>query len=316
MLLAALLLCSGPLPAQTYPTKPVRLVIPFPAGSSSNDIIGRAVAQRLSEALGQQVVVDNRAGAGGNIGSEAVAKASPDGYTLLLGINGPIAISPSIYPKLGYDSLRDLAPIALIAVVPYLIVVNPAVPANNIKELIALAKAKPGQVHFSSTGSGGTPHLCGELLKSMAGIDLVHVPYKGGAPAVIDTIGGQVQMYCTGVTSVVPHIKSGKLRAIGMATLQRSALMPDLATVNEQGVPGFDVSSWMGLMAPAKTPPAIIRRLYDETAKVLASADMKNFILGQGSEPALKDPEQFRAYIKAEIAKWAKVVKAANIKLD
>ena len=302
--------------AQSYPVRPVRLIIPFAAGSSSNDILGRALAQKLGDALGQQVVVDNRAGAGGNLGSEIAAKSPPDGYTILLGINGPMAISPSVYPQLGYDPLKDLAPIARFAVVPYSIILNPAVAANTIGELIALAKAKPGQLNFGSSGSGGTPHLCGELLKTMAGIDMVHVPYKAGAPAVIDLVGGQVQMYCAGLTAVLPLVKSGKLRVIAATTLNRSPLMPDMPTVHESGVSGFDVSSWIGVLAPAKTPAPVIRRLYEEIARIVNDPEMKNFILSQGSEPGLMDPAQFGAYMKAEVAKWAKVVKSANVRPD
>ena len=313
------LLCAAAInfaAAQPYPSKPIRLIIPYPAGSSSNDIIGRVLAQRLSGALGQQVVVDNRAGAGGNLGSEMGAKAAPDGYTLLLGTNGPLAISPSVYSKLGYDSVRDLAPIAMVALVPYVVIVHPSVPATNVRELIALAKSKPGQLYFGSTGSGGTPHLCFELFKHMAGIDIVHVPYKGGAPAMNDLLGGQVQMYCTGVTAALQFVKAGRLRAIGMATLKRSELLPELATISEQGLAGFDVASWISIHGPAKLPQPIVQRLYQEIAKIVESPDMRQYILGQGSQPALMDPQQLDAYLRAEIAKWAKVVKAANVRLD
>jgi tripartite-type tricarboxylate transporter receptor subunit TctC len=302
-------------PAQSYPSRPVRLVIPYPAGSSSNDIIGRALAQRLGDALGQQVVVDNRPGAGGNVGSEMVARATPDGYTLLIATNGPQGIAPNVF-KLGYDVQRDLAPVALLANVPYMLVVHPGVAARGVQELVSLAKAKLGSLHFASTGNAGTPHLCGELFKTMAGIDIVHVPYKGGAPAMIDTIGGQTQLYCAGVTALTPHLKAGRLRPIGMATLKRSPIAPETPTIAEQGLAGFDVASWIGLMAPAKTPPAVIQRLYDETAKVVRSAEMQSFILGQGSEPMLLDPPGFRAYLAAEIAKWGKVVSAAKLRLD
>jgi tripartite-type tricarboxylate transporter receptor subunit TctC len=302
--------------AQTYPSHPIRLIIPFAAGSSSNDILGRALAQRLSAALGQQVVVDNRSGTGGNLGSELAAKSPPDGYTLLLGVNGPLAISPSVYSNLGYDPVRDLAPVARFAVVPYALIVHPSVPANNVRELIALARAKPGQLNFASSGSGGTPHLCGELLKTMAGIDMVHVPYKAGAPAVVDLAGGQVQLYCAGFTAVLPLVKARKLRLIAATTLTRSALLPELPTAHESGLPGFDVSSWMGIFAPAKTPAPVIRRLYGEIAGIVNDPEMKNFILSQGSEPGLMDPAAFGAYLKAEIAKWAKVVKTANVKPD
>ena len=302
--------------AQTYPSHPIRLIVPYPPGSSTNDILGRALALRLTDALGQQVVVDNRSGASGNVGSEMAAKAPPDGYTLLIGVAGPLAVGPSVYHNLGYDPVKDLAPIARVATVPYVMVVNPSVPAGNVKELIALAKAKPGRLNFASSGSGGSPHLCGELFKSMAGIDIVHVPYKGAALGVIDVLSGQVQIFCTGLTALTQHIKAGKLRPIGMASLNRSALMPELPTISEQGLTGFEVNSWTGLLAPAKTPEPIIRRLYDEVARIVNSAEMKTFLFNQGAEPALMDPAQFGAYLKADIAKWAKVVKTAGVKVD
>jgi len=301
--------------AQKYPDRPIRLVIPYPAGASSNDIIGRALAQRLSEQLGQQVVVDNRPGAGGNVGSAMASRATPDGYTILLATNGPQGIAPNIF-KLDYDVLRDLTPIAMVANVPYIMVVNPSVPAKNVSELIALARAKPGQLHFASTGNAGTPHLCFELFKTMAKVDIVHVPYKGGAPAVVDTIGGQTQLYCSGVTAVGPHIKTGKLRAFAMATLKRSAVMPDVPTAAEQGLAGFDVSSWIGIMAPTGTPAPIVQRLHAEIVRAVDHPDMKSFILTQGSEPMLMDPKGFGAFMSAEIAKWGKVVKAAGLRLD
>jgi tripartite-type tricarboxylate transporter receptor subunit TctC len=302
--------------AQAYPTRPVKLIIPFAAGSSSNDILGRQLAQRLSEAMGQQFVVENRPGAGGNLGSEVAAKSPPDGYTLLLGINGPLAISPSVYEKLGYDPVRDLAPVARFVVVPYALFIHPSVPAKNLKEFIALAKARPGELNFASSGNGGTPHLCGELLKTMAGINIVHVPYKAGAPAVMDLVGGQMQMYCSGITAVLQLVNAGKLRAISTATPNRSALLPGVPNAAESGLPGFDVASWIAVFAPAKTPEPVIRRLYDEIARVANDPEMQKSIVAQGAEPALLDPAQMGAYLKAEIAKWAKVVKAANVRPD
>ena len=309
------LMVVGPASAQDYPAKPIRLVVPFPAGSSSNDIIARMLAERLSTILGQRMLVENRPGAGGNVGSEFVAKAAPDGYTLLVATNGPQAIAPNVF-KLNYDNQKDLTPIAMVANVPYMLVVHPSLPAKNVREFIALAKSRPGQLLFASSGNAGTPHLCWELLKSMAKIDIVHVPYKGGAPAMMDTVGGQTQMYCSGMIAVSPQIKAGKLRPIGMATLQRSTVMPEIPTVAEQGLPGFNVASWFGIMAPANTPGAIVQRLYGEIAKITETADMKKFLLSQGAEPMVMDPPKFSAFLRVETEKWGKVVKGANLKLD
>jgi len=313
--LSLALLIGGPASPQEYPMKPVRLIVPYPAGSSSNDIIARLLAERLSPALGQRVLVENRAGAGGNVGSEYVAKAAPDGYTLLVATNGPQAIAPHVF-KLNYDNQKDLTPVAMVANVPYMMVVHPSLPARNVRELIALAKARPGQLLFASSGNAGTPHLCWELLKSMAKIDMIHVPYKGGAPAMMDTVGGQTQMYCSGMIAVSPQIKAGKLRPIGMATLQRSPTMPEIPTVAEQGLPGFNVASWFGIMAPANTPSAIVQRLYGEIAKITETADMKKFLLTQGAEPMVMDPPKFSEFLRVETEKWGKVVKGANLKLD
>ena len=313
--LSVVLMLAGPGWAQDYPAKPVRLIVPYPAGSSSNDIIARVLAERLSTALSQRVLVENRPGAGGNVGSEFVAKAPPDGYTLLVATNGPQAIAPNVF-KLNYDNQKDLTPVAMVANVPYMMVVHPSLPARNVRELIALAKSRPGQLLFASSGNAGTPHLCWELLKSMAKIDIVHVPYKGGAPAMMDTVGGQTQMYCTGLVAASPQIKARKLRPIGMATLERSPVMPEIATVAEQGLPGFNVASWFGIMAPANTPTPIVQRLYGEIAKITESAEMKKFLLTQGAEPMLMDPPKFSEFLRVETEKWGKVVKSANLKLE
>jgi tripartite-type tricarboxylate transporter receptor subunit TctC len=301
--------------AQDYPVKPVRLIVPYPAGSSSNDIIARALAEQMSVVLKQRVLVENRSGAGGNVGSEYVAKAAPDGYTLLVATNGPQAIAPSVF-KLNYDNQKDLAPIAMIANVPYMLMIHPSLPAKNVRELIALAKARPGQLLFASSGNAGTPHLCWELFKSMAQIDIRHVPYKGGAPAMMDTVAGQTQMYCSGLIAGGPQMKAGRLRALGMGTLTRSPVMPEVPTIAEQGLPGFNVGSWFGIMAPANTPAPVAQRLYGEIAKIVESADMKKFLLTQGAEPMLMDPPKFSEFLRAETEKWAKVVKAAKLKLD
>ena len=299
--------------SQAYPNRPIRLIVPYPPGASSNDILGRGIALRLTNVLGQQVVVDNRSGASGTLGSEIAARSAPDGYTLLMAVAGPISVGPSVYPNLTYDPVRDFAPVAVFATVPYVMTVGPSVPATNIKELIALAKAKPGQLTFGSSGNGGSPHLCGELFKTMAGVDMIHIPYKGGALAVADVVGGRVQMLCTGMVALSGHIKSGKLRAIGMATLERSAALPDLPSISEQGLKGFDVNSWSGIIAPAKTPRAIVNRLYEATEQVVKSPEFVTFLEGQGAEPLLMKPEQFAAYIKVEVARWGKVVRAAKV---
>ena len=303
-------------PAGVWPTKPVRVIIPFPPGSSTNDILGRALAQRLSEALGQQFVVDNRPGVGGNLGSEMGAKAVPDGYTLLIGTNGPIGISPHIYKTLGYDPLRDLAPITLYAMVPYAIIVNASVKANNINELIALAKAQPGKLLYASSGSGGTPHLCMEMFKRQAGIDITHVPYKGGAPATIDLLAGQVQVFCPGLPPVLPHIKSGKLKALAITMPKRTQYLPDVPTATEQGHPQLDVNSWVGLLAPAKTPPAIIEKLHAAITRIMATPEMKTHVVNNGADPMALGPKAFGEFLQAESAKWAQVAKAANLRID
>src|SRR5687767_7752111 len=310
---ALMLACAAS--AQEYPVKPVRLVVPFPAGSSSNDIIARMLAERLSAVLPQRVLVENRPGAGGNVGSEFVAKSAPDGYTLLVATNGPQAIAPNVF-KLNYDNQKDLAPVAMVANVPYMMVVHPSLPAKNVRELIALAKARPGQLLFASSGNAGTPHLCWELFKSMAKVDIVHVPYKGGAPAMMDTVAGQTQMYCSGLIAGGPQMKAGRLRALGMGTLQRSPILPEVPTIAEQGLAGFNVGSWFGVMAPSGTPAPIVQRLYGEIAKLVDSAEMKKFLLTQGAEPMLLDPPKFTEFLRAETDKWGKVVKAANLKLD
>ena len=313
--IALALMMSGTAWSQEYPAKPVRLIVPFPAGSSSNDIIARMLAERLSPALGQRVLVETRSGAGGNVGSEYVAKSAPDGYTLLVATNGPQAIAPHVF-KLGYDNQKDLTPVGMVANVPYMLMIHPSLPAKNVRELIALAKARPGQLLFASSGNAGTPHLCWELFKALAKIDIVHVPYKGGAPAMMDTVGGQTQMYCSGLIAGAPQIKAGKLRALGMGTLERSPIMPDVPTIAEQGLPGFNVGSWFGIMAPTGTSGAVVQRLYAETAKLVESAEVRTFLVSQGAEPMLMDPPKFAEFLRAETDKWGKVVRAAKLKLD
>jgi len=301
--------------AQGYPTKPVRLVVPFPAAGTT-DILARAAAQKLSETWNQQVIVDNRPGAGGNIGSELVAKAPHDGYTLLMGTVGTHAINASLYPKMPYDNVKDFAPIILVAGVPNVLVVNPSLPVNSVQELIAYAKANPGKLNFASSGSGTSIHLSGELFKTMTGVQMTHVPYKGSAPALTDLMGGSVQLMFDNLPSSLAFIKAGKLRALAVTSATRSPALPDVPTVAESGVPGFEASSWFGLLAPAGTPNDIILKVNADTQRWLASPDAKEKLQAQGAAAAGGTPEDFAKHIQAETAKWARVVKESGAKVE
>ena len=312
----ALMMLISTAQAQKYPERPVRLVVPYPSGASSNDILARQVAPRLADRWGHNVVVDNRSGASGNIGAELVARSPADGYTLLYGTGGLFSIGPHLYTKLAYDPQQDLAPVALIAVVPYLLVINASLPVKNLEEFIAYAKARPGKLSFASSGVGGTPHLCVEMLKMMAGIDLLHVPYKGGAPAVVDTISGQTQAYCAGLAATMPHVRSGKLRALGVTTLKRSAGAPEVPTLDEQGLKGFDVNSWGAIFVPSQTPKRVIESLHTAIAAVMNTDAMRNILVKQGMDPVLLGPQALAAHIKVESANWAKVVRTAGITLE
>jgi tripartite-type tricarboxylate transporter receptor subunit TctC len=314
--LGALFACIATLASgQGYPNRTIRLVVPFPAGGTT-DILAREVAQKLTEVLGQAVVVDNRPGAAGNIGSDLVAKSAPDGYTLLMGTVGTHAINPSLYSKMPYDHVKDFAPVVLVAGVPNVLVVNPALPVKSVSDLIKLAKDKPGQINFASSGSGTSIHLSGELFKTMAGVDMTHVPYKGSSPALTDLIGGQVQIMFDNLPSALPQIKAGRLRAIAVTSLKRAPVLPDIPTINESGLPGFEASSWFGLLAPAGTPAPIVARINVEVNKWLQSGDAREKLLGQGAEAAGGSPEQFGNFIRGESEKWAKVVKASGAKVD
>jgi len=299
----------------TYPTKPVRLVVPFPPGGTT-DILARAVAQKLSEAWGQQVIVDNRPGAGGNIGSELVAKSAPDGYTLLMGTVGTHAINPSLYAKMPYDHVKDFTPVILVAGVPNVLVVNPSLPVNSVTELIAYGKANPNKLNFASSGNGTSIHLSGELFRTMTGVQMTHVPYKGSSPALTDLIAGQVQLMFDNLPSSLQFIKAGKLRALAVTSAERSSALPDVPTLAESGLPGFEASSWFGVLAPAGTPNDVIVKLNTAIAGWLATADAKEKLAAQGAIAAGGAPDAFVRHIAAESNKWAKVVKASGAHVD
>ena len=300
--------------AQTWPTRPIKLVVPFAAGGTTS-ILGRAMADKLAPLLGQPVVVDNRPGAGGNVGMDAVAKSEPDGYTLLMGPIG-LAINPALYNKMSFDPIRDLAPIGLYAGVPNLLVVHPSVPAQSLKELIALFKANPGKYNYASNGNGTSSHLAAEMLKSSAGVDIVHIPYKGGAPAMADLLAGQVTMLFDQMPAVLPQVKGGKVRALGVSSAQRSAAAPEVPSLAEAGLPGFDMTVWFGLLAPAGTPPAVLQRVNAEMGKVLQDPEFRTFLAGLGVSPLGGSPEAFASFIQAETQRWAQVVKASGARID
>ena len=311
ILVCAVALCPGMTAAQTYPSKPVRLIIPFPPGGS-NDIVGRFIATKLTERLGKQVVADNRGGAGGVIGTEAAAKADPDGHTLLI-ISSAYAINTSLY-KLPYDPVKAFAPIGKVGTGPNVFAVHPGVPVNSVKEFIALAKEKPGQLNFASAGVGSFQHLGSELFKSMTAVDVGIVQFKGGGPAMIDVIGGHTHAALGSLIQFMPHIKSGKVKALGTGGAKRSASLPDVPTIAEAGVPGYEANNWWGVIAPAGTPRPIIDRLYKEISAILSSADTQKVFGDQGAEIDKLGPAEFGPYIVAETAKWGKVIKEANIK--
>jgi tripartite-type tricarboxylate transporter receptor subunit TctC len=304
-------LAASAVPAQSYPTKPVRMIAASSPGSAV-DIVARIVAQKLAEQIGQQVIVDNRAGAGGNLGAELAAKAAPDGYTLFMGTPAH-AINTGLYRKLNYDLVRDFAPVSQVTSGQYAIVVHPSLPVKTVKELIALARAKPGQLNYASAGSGNATHLAGELFNSVARVKLVHVPYKGSGPALTDLVGGQVQVMFGNLTAVLPQVKTGRIRALAVTGEKRSAAAPELPTVLEAGVPGYVVISWFGVLAPAATPRELIMRLNADLARAMSVPDIRERLGGEGAEPAVSTPEQFAAFIKAEIAQWTKVIKDAGI---
>jgi len=298
-----------------YPSRPVKLVVPFPPGGPL-DIIGRAIAQKLTEAWGQSVVVDNRPGAGGNIGADLVAKSAPDGYTILMGALSTHAVNPSLYTKMPYDAIADFAPITLVAVTPNVLVVNAALPVNSAKEFIAYAKANSGKLAFGSGSNGSAGHLAGELFKVDTGTEITHIPYKGGAPATQALLAGDTQFMFDNLANAMPQVKAGKLKALAVTTAERSKLAPDLPTMAEAGLPGFDISTWFGLFAPAGTPKEIVAKWNAEVAKILNSPEMRDKLIAQGAEPSPTTPEQFAALVKSEIPKYAKIIKASGAKVD
>jgi len=314
--LAVLLVVAGTAAAQSpYPSKPIRFVVPFPAGGPL-DITARALGQDLAKDWGQPVIVDNRPGAGGNIGADFVAKSAPDGYTILMGAVSTHAINVTLYAKLPYDPVKDFAPITLVTSVPNVLVVHPSLPVKNVKELIALAKARPGELNFASGSTGSAGHLAGELFKSMAGVNMVHIPYKGAAPAVMDLLAGHVSLMFDNLASALPNIKAGRVRALAVTTLKRSPVLPQLPTINESGLRGFDVSTWFGVFAPGGTPPEIVAKLNAGIVRILQTPGMRERLAALGAEPVGDKPEEFSAFVKAEILKYARVIKASGARVD
>ena len=309
--LGAMLVIGGSALAQAFPTKPIRFVAAFPAGGPS-DIVARAMAKRMSEVLGQPVIVDNRTGAGGNIGAEAVAKAPPDGYTVLLG-GSYVIIAPALYLKPPFDPIRDFAPIGLIVSNQYVLVTHPSVPARSVRDLIKVAKVQPGKLNYASTGPGSPPRLAGELFKSMAGVDMVNISYKGATPALIDMIGGHIDVYFGGISGTLPPIASNKIRPLAVTSTKRSSQLPEIPTVAEAALPGYDITTWFGLLAPAGTPREIVNKLNAVIIGIVNEKEMTNYLIGQGVDPVTNTPDQFAAYIKNEVPKFAKIVKAAGI---
>ena len=301
--------------AQAWPSKPIKWVVPFAPGGTT-DILARVVGEKLAIALGQPVIIENKPGAGGGLGAEFTAKAAPDGYTIMGGTISTHAINASLYAKLPYDPIRDFVAITLIARVPNMLVINPSVPAGNVKELIVLLKANPGKYSFASSGNGTSQHLSGELFKTMAGVDMQHIPYKGSPPALQDVMGGQVTMTFDNITTAWPLAKGGKLRALAVTTAARSPIAPDVPTLAESGLPGFEVGSWQGVFAPAGTPPEIVKRLNTEIVKILKLPDVSEKLVELGAEPVGNTAEEFTALVKAEVVKWADVVKKSGAKVD
>ena len=299
--------------AQPYPERPIRLIVPFPPGGPS-DIVARVFSQRVGEGLGQQLVMDNRGGAGGAIGSELGAHAAPDGYTVLQTTAGTMAINPALFPKLPYSPLRDFIAVSQLATTPYILIVHPGVPARSVKEFIALAKARPGQLNFASGGVGTTNHFAAELFKLSAGVSMVHIPYKGTGVALTDVLSGQVQLMFMNLLPAMPQVRNGKVRGLGVTSAQRSPAAPDIPTIAESGLPGYETTGWHGWVVPAKTPVVVVKRLHAEIDRAAKHPELRQMLEAQGTEVIGNTPEAFAVALKAETAKWAKVVKAAGIK--
>jgi tripartite-type tricarboxylate transporter receptor subunit TctC len=313
--LTSLIAAAGGVQAQGYPSRPIRFVIPFaPAGA--NDIIGRMVASKLGEMLGQQMIMDNRGGAGGSIGVAIAAKSPPDGYTLLLGNIATLAVNPTLYPKLPYDPIKDLQPISLAAKSPQILVVHPSLPARSVKELIALARSRPGALVYGSGGNGSGAHLTAEYFKLLTKTDLVHIPYKGLGPAYIDLIAGQVPVVFGGVTGIAPHIRSGRVRPLGVTGAQRVSAFPDIPTIAEAGVKGYDVTLWYGVLAPSGISPAVVSRLHAALTAALENPELRKRLINDGAEPTVSAPDGFRAFIKSEIKRWAPIIRASGATPD
>lgn len=301
--------------ALNFPTKPVRIIVPFPPGGGS-EALARSIAEKLTERWGQQIIIDNRGGAGGTIGSYLAAKSPPDGYTLLIGLNGTHGMAQSLYRKIPYDTVRDFTPITMLAIGPNILTIHPSVPVKTPKELVALAKARPGQLHFGSPGNGTPPHLQLEVFNKMAGIRITHVPYKGGGPAHIALLSGEVQGAFTAVTVGLGHIRAGKLRALGLTGSKRPAFLSEFPTIAESGVPGYDENTWYGIFAPAALPPALLAKLNADLVRALQSPDLKERFAQQGQELVGNSPERFRDIVRAEVAKWAKVIGEIGLQID
>ena len=313
MMAAGLALAAAGACAQAYPVKPIRMMVPFPAGGGS-DTMGRALGQKLTERLGQSVVIENRPGAGGSIGADVVAKAAPDGYTILLGSTSELVQYPNVNPKIPYDPMRDLAPITLVGTVPLVLVIHPSLPAKTVKDLVALAKARPGEINFGSAGNGSTTHLAVELFILMTGARMTHVPYKGSPQAVTDLVAGNVQLGIPTMPAALGFIKAGRVRALGVSSGKRTPVLPDVPTMREAGVTEYETDLWTGVLAPAGTPPAVLTRLHAEIVHALGLPDVKDTLGRQGAVPASSSPQEFSNYMRAELTKWARVVKAAGVK--